>query len=769
MSLTTKLSVIIITHNRAQFISQAIDSVLDQRIPGGLEVVVVDDASTDSTPEVMEAYKDRVKYIRRKTNSGGGSTPRNEGILFAIGEFIALLDSDDFYVDNILGKQLSYLETHPEIDFIFSDYLNFGDGKPPVPHSQTCKTFRALLDGLRGNGVYVLSPDQSYPVLLKENFIGACGMMFRKNLVSEVGFFDNELKSSEDIDFTYRVAAKKKMAYLDQVGFHRRLHGTNMTRDVLKMLPRELLVRERQLAVPKTQAAQEILIGQIDRLIESAVFKCLEQRRFGGALAILAKNLWIRGGFVRTMKIMGKIIQVTFDKVKWSLQAKISGFVFYPLWDIYDRSIKLQEWRRLEKSQWEDREKRDQARFRRLNELIAHARKTVPFYRDMNISPLHSWRDLQVLPILQKEDIRRAQDTLLSQVFPKAKLCSSKTGGSTGVALDLFFDKACEEKRNAAALRSDRWSGWRFGDFRGDLWGNPPTIRTFKQFVRNSFLDRNIFLDTIFMDESHMRKFLLEVQKKRIRFLFGHAHSLFVLANFVRDAFDSPFPMKGIISTSMTLLDSERKTIESVFGCSVTNRYGCEEVGLIACECERHEGLHVNEDHLIVEFLREDGSLAMPGEEARIVITDLNNFAMPLIRYEVGDRGVLSSRSCVCGRSLPLMERVLGRTADFLMKEDGSLVAGVSLVERTLTKIPGLAQMQIVQSHPKELTVNVVADSNYGESSRLLLIQELKEVFGPQMNIQIMLMKNLPQEKNGKYRFSICKIDSLLQPKVPSA
>src|SRR5262249_55172685 len=160
-----------------------------------------------------------------------------------------------------------------------------------------------------------------------------------------------------------------------------------------------------------------------------------------------------------------------------------------------------------------------------------------------------------------------------------------------------------------------------------------------------------------------------------------HSHSLFMLARYVCEQKIVDLRPVGIISTSMMLLPSERAVIETAFGCKVTDRYGCEEVGLIGCECERHRGFHLDIEHLFIEFLRPDGAEAAPGEEGAIVVTDLYNHGMPFIRYRIEDVGVPTDRLCECGRGLPLMERVTGRVADYLKRQDGSLVAGVSLVE----------------------------------------------------------------------------------------
>ena len=131
---------------------------------------------------------------------------------------------------------------------------------------------------------------------------------------------------------------------------------------------------------------------------------------------------------------------------------------------------------------------------------------------------------------------------------------------------------------------------------------------------------------------------------------------------------------------------------------------------------------------------------------------------MPLIRYCLGDRGVPSDRICACGRGHPLMERVTGRQADFLKRPDGSLVAGVSLVERTLTAIPGIEQMQLVQNKLHRITVKLVKGGEFGDKSESALKRELRSVFGEAVVIEIQAVPALDQTGAGKYRFSICNV-----------
>lgn len=371
---------------------------------------------------------------------------------------------------------------------------------------------------------------------------------------------------------------------------------------------------------------------------------------------------------------------------------------------------------------------------------------------------LRNWDDFQRLPLLSKQAIRQHGDELLSCEFQREELATAKTGGSTGIALKLYFDKRCQEIRNAAAMRSDRWAGWDIGIKVAAVWGNPPVAHTLKQKLRNLLLDRIIALDTINIDENSVQRFIADWRREKPRVLFGHAHSIYILATYLRRSGIEDLRPQGIITTSMMLLEPERKVIEEVFACRVTNRYGCEEVGLIACECEQHDGLHLNADHLIVEFLRDDGTAAAPGEEADIVVTDLVNRGMPLIRYRVEDRGVFSNRQCACSRGLPLMERVTGRQADFLKRPDGSLVAGVSLVERTLTAIPGIEQMQLVQDDLRQVRAKVIKDNHFDSVSERRLRHELQAVFGREVIVDIEYPAALDQTRSGKHRFAICTV-----------
>ena len=446
-----------------------------------------------------------------------------------------------------------------------------------------------------------------------------------------------------------------------------------------------------------------------------------------------------------------------------SVMSSLSRHVFHPLWDLKDGSRRLKVLRELERSQWLPQETLRARQRERLQHILAYAAAHCPYYerlfRQSRFDPAHfEEAAFARLPLLTKSLIRSSTDELLSRQFTRAQLGEHKTGGSTGVALTTYFDRDWLEIRTADALRSDQWAGAFHGMKVAALWGNPPLARSAKERLRRLLIDRFVFLDTIDLNQRSLGEFVSAWRRERPEVLFGHSHSLYMLARYLRDEQITDLRPRGIVSTSMMLVAHERSLIEQVFGCQVTDRYGCEEVGLIACECERHEGMHLDIEHLYIEFLREDGSAAAAGEEGAIVLTDLYNRGMPFIRYRIEDVGVWTQRCCSCGRGLPLMERVTGRVADYLKRRDGSLVAGVSLVERTLTAIAGIEQLQIVQPSRDEIVLNVVRATDFTAASEAALLAELHGVFGEGITFRTQFLERMPQERSGKYRFAICQV-----------
>jgi phenylacetate-CoA ligase len=449
-----------------------------------------------------------------------------------------------------------------------------------------------------------------------------------------------------------------------------------------------------------------------------------------------------------------------------------------PAWAWWERSRYLAHLNRLDRTQHDSPPTIQARQFRAVQDILTHAYKTVPFYRNrwqgigLHPDDINNLQDFQAVPILTKADIRVHGRDLLSYVYTPEKLIRKKTSGSTGVSLEIFLDEDSRQWKRACAVRSDQWSGWRFGEPVARIWGNPEfRSRGWRGWLRNRLLQREHYLDTLHMDDASLARFANILHKKRPTLIFGHAHSVYLLAQFLRaestGAFTRParpaFRPKGIITTAMVLHSWQRQTIEEVFDCPVTNRYGCEEVSLIACECERHNGLHVNSDGVYVEILRADdtGALTRParrGESGSVVVTDLSNRAMPIIRYQVGDVAAFSNRFCPCGRGLPLLERIEGREADYVVTSAGNLISGISLTENFALQVPGVVQFQIVQEALQRFLFRLVRGPEFGPNSLKRLEELVARHFGPEVEYRCEYLERIPSEPSGKYRFCISRV-----------
>jgi phenylacetate-CoA ligase len=436
-----------------------------------------------------------------------------------------------------------------------------------------------------------------------------------------------------------------------------------------------------------------------------------------------------------------------------------------PLWARWEQSPYLRCYHLLQCTQYDHPDTIRETQLRAISALLHHAYATTSFWRarldwsGLRPEDVRSFDDFRAVPVLTKSDLRGHAEDILSSQFDRSALHRKKTSGSTGVSVEVFVDEAAMQWKRACTLRADEWSGWRLGERVAKVWGNPEYLKNgWRGRLRNRMLERARYLDTLHMDEAALARFAGSLRRRPPSLLFGHAHSLYLLAQYFRENGGAGFQPRGIIATAMVLHDWERQTIQSVFGRPVTNRYGCEEVSLIACECERHQGLHVNADGIYVEVVRPDGSPAAPGELGAVVVTDLFNRAMPLIRYKVGDLAVLSNHLCTCGRGLPLLERVEGRVADYVVLPGGRMISGISLTENFAMLVPGLAQFQIVQEAAQRFRFRIVRGPDFGPGSLAEIRRLATERFGPEVEYECEYLDRIPPEPSGKYRFCISKV-----------
>jgi phenylacetate-CoA ligase len=342
--------------------------------------------------------------------------------------------------------------------------------------------------------------------------------------------------------------------------------------------------------------------------------------------------------------------------------------------------------------------------------------------------------DLRLLPVTTREDLRRPE-ALLAEGYPHHRLHSSMTSGSTGRRTTSYFDEpAWVLAKNLLKLRARLACGVRPWDRIALFQEDAPDQTVITLGARRQ----------AFTIHRRIEEILPAVRAFAPTALYGFAG---YFARLARVAGNGVRPR--MVFTSGELLDpATRRTIESGLGAPVLDVYGCTEVKEIAWQCPAREGYHVNADWLVVEV---DSDYPARGSQAgRLLVTALYNFAMPLLRYDVGDAGLALEGRCPCGRGLPLILPTLGRSVDHIALANGTLVPPYSLT-CAVEAIEGMQQYQFVQTQENVVELRVVPNDDFGDASVQGLLAALRPVL-PGVTIRIRAMPSIPFEPSGKYR-----------------
>ena len=439
--------------------------------------------------------------------------------------------------------------------------------------------------------------------------------------------------------------------------------------------------------------------------------------------------------------------------------------VLFPAWVVKNASTRLSYATEFERTQFWSADAIRELQWRQFRRLLQHAFDHCVFYRRTlaaaGIEPgdIRSLDDIHRLPTVTKQEIQESLDDLIADNVA-TPLLKDMTGGSTGSPMVFYYDEDRLDSRNAAAIRHNRWTGWDIGDKMGVLWGSPRDLAeppSMTARVRDWILDRCVVaFDASSIDDERMRAFHTRLHRHRPQFLLAYANTLALFARFVQREGLRPHRPRAIICSGEVLTDESRALIESTFGCRVFNRYGSREFSVIASECSHHEGMHVNAENLWVEVVT--GGTPSVDTEGEIIVADLKNLAMPLIRYRTRDVGVLKPSRCACGRGLPLMDLKGGRVTDFLVAVTGEKVSGIVLATYAITGVPGIRQVQFVQSRRDCVTARVVRGSAWSDDSARTLLARIRTFLGASMTIQLAFVEDIPFEASGKYRFSISTV-----------
>jgi phenylacetate-CoA ligase len=346
---------------------------------------------------------------------------------------------------------------------------------------------------------------------------------------------------------------------------------------------------------------------------------------------------------------------------------------------------------------------------------------------------------------------------MVASNFSPSMLKLDATGGSTGHTLSFYHDRNSLDHISAITIRGDRWAGLDIGTPNARLWGAPNELKAQGRFVNrltNRALNR-LFLDCFHLSDELLADYVEKLRRYRPKVLVGYATALATMAEFIEAHNIQDLRLQSIISSAETLFDEQRQQIESAFGCKVYNRYGCREAGPLIVECEEGR-MHVSADYVHLELLR-NGQPVPPGEVGEIVITPLFNYGMPLIRYQIGDMGIAASQvPCACGRGLPLIERVLGRTSDMLVNTRGEFFHG-EYFSHLFYHQPGVRQFQVVQPDPQHLIFRTVTDQNFDTNLFEKLEETILDFVGP-MEIEWRIVDEIPPLKSGKRSFTVSMV-----------
>ena len=415
----------------------------------------------------------------------------------------------------------------------------------------------------------------------------------------------------------------------------------------------------------------------------------------------------------------------------------------------------------LEESQWWPKEALENAQRERLERFLVEVGSHVPYYRDvferLGFDPKES--ALEELPLLTKDVVRAHFDELKSDTAGPVTLYN--TGGSTGEPLQFLIGKARKSHDVAAKWRATRWWGVDIGDPEIVIWGSPVELGA-QDRVRElrDRLFRTRLLPAFEMSDARVDEFIGAIERVRPKMLFGYPSAQAHIARRakVRGIDLSRSGVKVAFVTAEQLLEEQKATIEDAFSCRVANGYGGRDFGFAAHECPEG-GMHISAEDIVIKIVDTDGRALPAGEEGEIVVTHLATSDFPFIRYRTGDIGVLSEPSCACGRGLPLLESVRGRTTDLIVAEDGTVMHALALIY-AVRDVPGVHNFKIVQEDLQHTRVLLVTDDGFPDESEILMRQRLSERLGAGVRISMERVKQIPRSRSGKHRYVESKVST---------
>lgn len=418
-------------------------------------------------------------------------------------------------------------------------------------------------------------------------------------------------------------------------------------------------------------------------------------------------------------------------------------------------------YRELLKNQYLSQDEIEAISWAKTKRLIKYAYENVSYYHDkykssgIHPNDIKTQNDFQRIPLLTKEDIRNNLQKMISREASMKDLNISATGGSTGHVLTLYHQK--NVPRAAIGWRMLGW--WGLSPCCDSAWIWRMGTPSFMMRAKSKILDwpvKSLRLNAGKLDEKSMREFMEKYNRSRIELIHGYVGAVDHLASFILENKITVRPPKAVSVTASPITSAQEKRIEVAFGAPVYDQYGCCEVFWIAAQCSERKSLHRFHDTRRIEFLDDNDSPCEPGVEGRIVVTNLESFYFPIIRYLNGDMGEEVSGECDCGVKLPLMEKVRGRISENIKLQDGTIIGGPYLTTIFDPYPEAVKQFQVYQRADGGIEIRIVpALSNNDLDSVLEKIrQRFHDDYGDKIEVEFIRCDQIPHVR-GKFRYIV--------------
>ncbi|MEP6900901.1 MAG: hypothetical protein ABJA66_04075 [Actinomycetota bacterium] len=450
-------------------------------------------------------------------------------------------------------------------------------------------------------------------------------------------------------------------------------------------------------------------------------------------------------------------LQIYHKMPAWSrsVAASLRGY-YLSSWRYDKHTEKLVE-EALERDFWSEKQWREW-RENRLSFVLNRAATQVPFYREQwakrrRNGDKSSWENLENWEILEKQTLRTRAAEFVADDCRREKMYHEQTSGTTGTSLNLW--SSAETVKLWYALFEARCRRW-YGVSRRDRWAIlggqlivPVKMRKPPFWVWNAGLNQ-LYLSSYHLAPDLINHYLDAIAKYRVSYILGYSSALYTLAQAVLRQKRKDVQLKVAIANAEPLFDYQRETISEAFNCPTRETYGMAEVVAAAGDCERGR-LHQWLDVGIIET-----NSTAENQPQDFICTGLINADMPLIRYRVGDCGTLSDEECACGRTLPLIEKIEGRSDDVLWTTDGRRVGRLDPVFKN--DLP-VKEAQIIQKSLKQIVVRLIPADGFSQKSAKNLSDRIRQRLG---DVEVILetVTEIPRTERGKFRAVICELSA---------